>query len=117
MIRVRRVYDPPEAADGLRILVDRLWPRGLAKQAAHLDVWARDLAPSPALRRWFGHDPAHWSEFQRRYRLELQENAAALAALRARIGGGTATLLTATRDAGHSHAHVLEAVLRDSPQP
>lgn len=71
MLRVRRVYEPPDPSDGFRVLVDRLWPRGLSRAAAQVDLWARDLAPSDALRRWFAHDPARWKEFCRRYRQGL----------------------------------------------
>ena len=114
-IRVRRVYEPPEPQDGSRVLVDRLWPRGLRKDAAGLDEWARDVAPSNELRTWYGHDPAKFGEFCRRYTDELShgtprtalEHLAALAA-----AGGPVTLLTATRDVGHSQAEVLAGLLR-----
>jgi uncharacterized protein YeaO (DUF488 family) len=114
-IRVRRVYEPPEPQDGSRVLVDRLWPRGLRKDAAGLDEWARDVAPSNELRTWYGHDPAKFGEFFRRYTDELShgtprtalEHLAALAAT-----GGAVTLLTATRDVDHSQAEVLAGLLR-----
>ncbi len=110
-INIRRAYDAPSDKDGQRILVDRLWPRGLAKDKAHIDHWAKEIAPSDALRRWFGHDPAKWEEFRRRYREELRQNADALAELRRLIGGGPATLLYAAHDTEHNNAVVLREVL------
>jgi uncharacterized protein YeaO (DUF488 family) len=110
-IRLRRVYEPPDAADGRRILVDRLWPRGLTREAAHLDAWRKDAAPSTALRRWFGHDPAKWAEFQRRYREELDEHPEALAPLLDAAGTGPVTLVYAARDEQHNDAVVLKQVL------
>src|SRR3546814_5056994 len=91
-ISLRRVYEPDAPEDGSRVLVDRLWPRGLRKDAVHLQHWARDLAPSNALRRWFGHDPGKWNEFRRRYADELDHNPEAVAALIARIEDGPVTL-------------------------
>ena len=113
-IRVRRVYDEPEPADGARVLVDKLWPRGVSKQAAHLQEWARDIAPSDELRRWYGHDPDKFDEFRRRYLAELDqpEPRAAVARLRGLAAGGPVTLLTATRDVQHSQAAVLADHLR-----
>jgi uncharacterized protein YeaO (DUF488 family) len=92
-ITVKRVYAPPSDADGLRILVDRLWPRGLTKDAARLDAWMRDLAPSNDLRRWYGHDPAKWAEFQARYAAELDALPDKVAELAALIHGKPATFL------------------------
>ncbi len=113
-IRVRRVYDPPEPQDGTRVLVDRLWPRGLRKDAAGLGEWAKDVAPSSELRTWYGHDPAKFDEFCRRYTQELSQGAAraALEHLAALAAAGPVTLLTATRDTGHSQAAVLARLLR-----
>ena len=113
-IRVRRVYDEPEPADGARVLVDKLWPRGVSKQAAQLEEWAKDVAPSDELRRWYGHDPAKFDEFRRRYLAELDqpEPRAAVARLRALAAGGPVTLLTATKDVQHSQAAVLADHLR-----
>jgi uncharacterized protein YeaO (DUF488 family) len=111
-IRIKRAYDPPARADGLRILVDRLWPRGLAKAALKLDAWPRVLSPSTELRRWYRHDPERFEEFRRRYRAELAEHADDLAALRAMVKGRAATLLTATHDLEMSHARVLREVLQ-----
>lgn len=101
---LKRAYDPPAPEDGLRILVDRLWPRGLSRQEAHIDIWSKDVAPSPALRKWFGHDPAKWREFQARYESELGHNKEAVIALRRLIGDKAATLVYAARDVEHTHA-------------
>lgn len=108
-IRVRRVYEDPEPEDGSRILVDRLWPRGLRKEAAALDDWLRDAAPSSELRTWYRHDPAKFAEFRRRYiaELSLPSSRAALGRLRTLAAAGPLTLLTATADAKRSHAAVL----------
>ncbi|MBP0580948.1 DUF488 family protein [Labrys sp. LIt4] len=110
-IGLKRAYDPPGSTDGLRVLVDRLWPRGLSRQEAHIDVWAKDVAPSPALRQWFGHDPAKWQEFQARYESELARNEEAVVALRRLIGDKAATLIYAARDVEHTHAIVTKRVL------
>jgi uncharacterized protein YeaO (DUF488 family) len=119
-VQVRRVYEEPEPQDGARVLVDRLWPRGLRKDAAHLDEWAKDVAPSTELRKWYAHDPAKFAEFCRRYTAELATGAprAALEELAARAAAGPVTLLTATRDAAHSEAAVLAGLLRQpAPDP
>ena len=113
MIRVARVYDPPGKADGWRLLVDRLWPRGLKKEAAQVDHWMKEIAPSDRLRKWFGHDPERWVEFQRRYRKELAAKKAVLAAIRSlEKKHGTVTLLFGARDEEHNQAVVLRAVLK-----
>jgi len=113
-VRVRRVYDPPDPADGHRVLVDRLWPRGLAKSAAAVEEWLRAVAPSDELRRWYGHEADKFAEFRDRYVAELgtPERAAALAHLRELADPGPLTLLTATRDVEHSQAAVLAERLR-----
>jgi uncharacterized protein YeaO (DUF488 family) len=113
-IRVRRVYDAPSPADGARVLVDRVWPRGLRKDAAHLTEWAKDAAPSTELRKWYGHDPEKFTEFRRRYLDELSGRVqrAELGKLRALAATGPVTLLTATRDVDISQATVLAQVLR-----
>jgi uncharacterized protein YeaO (DUF488 family) len=113
-IRVRRVYDPPSPQDGARVLVDRIWPRGLRKDAARLDEWAKDAAPSTELRQWYGHDPAKFDEFRRRYLDELSGSAQRkeLGKLRALASARPVTLLTATRDVELSQAAVLAQVLR-----
>jgi uncharacterized protein YeaO (DUF488 family) len=113
-VRVRRVYDEPSGEDGTRVLVDRVWPRGLSKQNANVDQWCKQVAPSTALRKWYGHDPARFAEFTRRYRGELQqpEQAEALAHLRDLAREGTVTLLTATRAVEISQAAVLAELIR-----
>lgn len=113
-VRVRRVYDPPDPADGQRVLVDRLWPRGLSKSAAALDEWVKAVAPSDELRRWYGHQADKFPAFRKRYQAELQapERADAVAHLRQLAGSGPLTLLTATKDVEHSQAAVLAAKLR-----
>ena len=120
-VRVCRVYEEPSAADGIRVLVDRIWPRGLRKDAIRLDDWARDVAPSSELRTWYGHDPAKFEEFRRRYLGELTggPQRAALGRLRALAAARTQalTLLTATRDVDHSQAAVLAQLLRQSAEP
>jgi uncharacterized protein YeaO (DUF488 family) len=111
-IAIKRVYDKPAAGDGLRILIDRLWPRGLSKDTLKLDAWPRALSPLTELRKWYGHDPKLFAEFRRRYRDELAAHEDELAALRATIKGHAATLLTATRELDLSHAVVLREMLQ-----
>jgi uncharacterized protein YeaO (DUF488 family) len=113
-VRVRRVYDQPESQDGTRVLVDRIWPRGLRKDAARFDEWAKDVAPSSELRTWYGHDPVKFGEFCRRYMAELAHGVPrdALDRLGALVAAGPVTLLTATRDVDHSQAAVLAQLLR-----
>lgn len=112
-VQVRRVYEPPEPGDGQRVLVDRLWPRGLSKERARFDDWCKEIAPSTELRRWYGHDPDRYAEFARRYRAELGDaaGAAALANLRKLAGHGQLTLLTATKRSDISEAAVLADLL------
>jgi uncharacterized protein YeaO (DUF488 family) len=110
-IRLKRVYDPPAKADGLRILVERLWPRGMTKEAAAVDQWLKNVAPSPDLRQWYGHDPAKWPEFQRRYLAELAANADAVAALRALCAKGQVTFVYAAKDEARNSAAVLKGFL------
>jgi uncharacterized protein YeaO (DUF488 family) len=112
-IRVKRVYDPPAASDGTRVLVDRLWPRGLSKDRAAFDRWLKDAAPSAELREWFGHDPARYAEFARRYRAELAASEEAVGQIRALMRHGPVTLLYSARDEEHNQALVLAAYLRD----
>lgn len=114
VLHVKRVYEDVAGTDGKRILVDRLWPRGLTKAKAKVDIWLKAVAPSPDLRRWFGHDPAKWSEFRRRYRLELENNPAAVAELRNEIGRSAATLLYGARDEAHNQAIVLKEFLDEN---
>jgi uncharacterized protein YeaO (DUF488 family) len=113
-VRVRRAYEEPDPGDGIRVLVDRIWPRGLTKAKAALDEWCKDVAPSDELRKWYGHDPARFEEFGRRYRLELQDpkRAEALADLGALAKDRPLTLLTATRQADISEAAVLATLLQ-----
>ena len=106
-IRVKRVYDPPDAEDGSRVLVDRLWPRGARKSNAKLTLWLKDIAPSDDLRRWFGHDPARFAEFSRRYRAELGANKEAVSRLNELLKAGPVTLLYAAHDEEHNNARVL----------
>lgn len=114
-VRVKRAYEDRRPEDGSRILVDRLWPRGLAKDEAHIDAWERDIAPSTSLRTWFGHDPGRFDEFARKYEDELHdaEHASALKRLRSHLSLGRLTLVTATRDVECSHAVVLARILSD----
>ena len=111
-IRLKRAYEPPAAADGFRVLIDRLWPRGVSRERAHLDEWARELAPSSELRQWFGHDPARFAEFRRRYTAELAMQRSTLRELRRRARLGTLTLVYAAHDTEHNDAVVLAEVLR-----
>lgn len=105
---LKRVYEPPQADDGLRVLVDRLWPRGLSKQEAAIDLWLKEIAPSSGLRKWFGHDPARWREFRDRYRAELRDRNEEIGTLRERGGKGRVTLLYGARDEVHNQAVVLK---------
>ncbi len=114
-VRLKRAYAPASPEDGVRILVDRLWPRGLRKSIAGIDRWAKDLAPSTELRRWFGHDPSRWDEFQRKYRAELAHHAEALNELRALAQERRLTLVFAAHDEIHNEAVVLRAILTQRP--
>jgi uncharacterized protein YeaO (DUF488 family) len=109
-VRVKRVYDPPTPEDGVRILVDRLWPRGVKREEAKVDLWLKDIAPSADLRRWFGHDPARWPGFRDRYRAELAGNPALDELLALVAEGRQVTLLFAAKDTEHNNAVVLQAV-------
>jgi uncharacterized protein YeaO (DUF488 family) len=111
MVKIKRVYDAPAKGDGRRVLVDRLWPRGLTRRAAAIDEWMKDLGPSHALRKWFGHDARRWPEFRRRYQHELDEQQAAVLALARRAERGPLTLLYATRDTAHNNAVALRSIL------
>lgn len=114
-LRVARIYDDPSPADGRRILVDRLWPRGVSKEKAKLDDWCKEVAPSDELRRWYGHDPERFEEFSARYRAELAEGerAEALSRLATEAQAGTVTLLTATKEPDLSQAAVLKSAIED----
>ena len=113
MIRTKRVYDPPSEDDGLRVLVDRLWPRGLSRERAHLDQWLRELAPSTPLRKWFGHDPTRWDEFTALYHTELRDPAVSdgLDELASAAWSGSVTLLFAAKNEAHNNAVALKAFL------
>jgi uncharacterized protein YeaO (DUF488 family) len=110
MLRIKRAYEPAKKEDGIRILVDRLWPRGLSKRKLKLDRWEKDLAPSTALRKWFGHDAARWSEFKKKYRAELRGQKTALAEIRALAKRNTVTLVYGATDEAHNQAVVLHEI-------
>lgn len=110
-LKLKRAYEPATANDGTRILIDRLWPRGLRKTEAGIDEWMKEIAPSTELRKWFGHEPARWTEFQRRYRSELRQHDAALARLCALAKTQTVTLVYSAHDEQHNDAVVLRDVL------
>ena len=111
-VSIKRAYEPATASDGYRVLIDRIWPRGITREEAHLDEWARDLAPSAELRRWFGHDPARFLEFRRRYTEELGMHEEKLRELRRRARKAELTLVYGARDTEHNDAVVLADVLR-----
>ncbi len=111
MIQLKRVYEKPSRSDGLRILVDRLWPRGLTKERASVTLWLKDVAPSTDLRKWFGHDPAKWTEFEKRYRTELREKHDAIKLLKEKCKEHTVTLVYAARDEEHNEARILKRIL------
>lgn len=110
-LRLKRVYEPAAPGDGVRVLVDRLWPRGLTRKKAAIDHWMKEVAPSPALRKWFGHDPDRWTEFKRRYKGELRQHKDLLAELRKLNRQRTVTLLFGARDEEHNDAVVLREIL------
>ena len=116
MITIKRVYDRPEPSDGTRFLVERLWPRGVKKDTLRLDGWLKEVAPSDALRRWFGHDPAKWQEFQRRYGAELESKAEAWQPILKAARRGNVTLLYSAQDTEHNNAVALKAYLEKSPR-
>jgi uncharacterized protein YeaO (DUF488 family) len=111
-VKIKRVYERPDKEDGMRILVERLWPRGLTKAKASIDLWLKDIAPSTELRKWFGHDPAKWTEFKTRYRNELTENEEQVALLKRELEKGVVTLVYGAKDEAHNGAIVLEEYLR-----
>jgi uncharacterized protein YeaO (DUF488 family) len=110
-IKIKRVYEPPAGDDGIRILVDRLWPRGLTKEKAAVDLWLKEIAPSTELRKWFGHDPEKWKRFQRRYETQIRRNDELIELLKEKAKQGTVTLLYGTRDEKHNEALVLKRFL------
>ncbi len=110
-IHLKRAYEAPERSDGKRILVERLWPRGLTKEEAHLDAWVKDVAPSAELRKWYAHDPEKWPEFQRRYRAELESNPEGVAELRQAMGARPVTFVFAAKDPVRNSATLLRTYL------
>ena len=112
MLKIKRVYDPSSPEDGKRILIDRLWPRGLKKEEVHVDEWLKDLAPSTELRKWFGHDPAKWAEFKKRYRKELAGKPDLVKRIKAEARKGTVTLVFAASDVEHSNAAFLKEMFK-----
>lgn len=112
MIKLKRAYEKPTKDDGERILVERLWPRGVTKAKAKLDLWLKDVAPSAELRKWFGHDPDKWIEFRQRYRKELKQKADQIKLLKRKAREGTITLIYAARDEAHNGALVLKQFLQ-----
>ena len=112
-VRTKRIYDPADPDDGYRVLIDHIWPRGVSRERARLDDWARDLAPSDELRKWFDHDPARFAEFRARYRDELADQSQRLDELRIRARSGRLTIVYAARDREHNNAAVLSELLRD----
>ncbi len=123
MIRLKRAYEPVSSEDGTRILVERLWPRGVSKEKAALDLWLKDIAPSPELRKWFGHDPAKWDEFRRRYWAELRQKPEVVKELLLQASKGDVTLVYGSRDQEHNAAVALKEYLeqvkseKQSPEP
>lgn len=111
MIQIKRVYDAPSSKDGLRILVERLWPRGVTKERAAVDLWLKEVAPSPELRKWFGHDPAKWKQFEQRYWKELHGEQEPVETLRSKAKKGTVTFVYAARDEQHNGAVALKEYL------
>jgi uncharacterized protein YeaO (DUF488 family) len=112
MIKLKRVYEPAEPDDGMRVLVERLWPRGVRREALHLDAWLKEVAPSDSLRRWFNHDPVRWAEFQKRYAAELDGNRPAWLAILEAAERGTVTLLFSAHDVEHNNAVALRAYVK-----
>ena len=111
MLKLKRVYDPYAKADGMRVLVDRLWPRGMKKEEAGVDLWLKEIAPSDALRKWFSHDPDKWQEFKKRYRKELEDRQDMIEDLRKEAQKGTVTLLFAAKDSERNNAVALKEVI------
>jgi uncharacterized protein YeaO (DUF488 family) len=111
-LKIKRAYEEPTEDDGARILVDRLWPRGLTKVKAKIDLWLKDVAPSTELRKWFAHDPAKWTEFQSRYKVELKQQSEPLALLKQKAAKGPVTLIYGARDQDHNEAAVLLKLLQ-----
>lgn len=115
MLKIKRVYDPPSPADGKRILIDRLWPRGLRKEDAHIHEWRKDVAPSSELRKWFGHDPKKWDEFRKRFFMELQEKQGAVDVIAGLAQNGTVSLVYGSREERFNDAVALKEYLESRP--
>lgn len=115
VIALKRAYEAPDTDDGYRVLVGRLWPRGISKATAHIDLWLKEIAPSTVLRQWFGHDPARWADFRERYFRELDGNAEAVAQLMEHVRRGKVTLVYGARDSEHNQAVALKAYLESRP--
>ena len=113
MVKIKRVYDQPEKGDGKRVLVDRLWPRGMKKEDAGLDLWLKDIAPSNELRKWFSHDLSKWQEFRKRYRKELKDRPGMIEDLKKVVRRGTVTLLYAAKDSERNNAVVLKEMIEE----
>jgi uncharacterized protein YeaO (DUF488 family) len=111
MIKIKRIYEESKRGDGKRVLVDRLWPRGVSKERADLDLWMKEIAPTTELRKWFGHDPKKWPEFKKRYKQELRKNKASVEEIKKLVGGKTATFLYGAKDEEHNEAVVLKDFL------
>ena len=114
-LKVKRAYDAPHPRDGRRVLVDRLWPRGLTRERAHIDLWLKDIAPSTELRKWFSHEPDRWHEFEQRYMREIEQHPEALALLMAEIRKGPVTLVFGARDETHNNAVALKDFIELHP--
>jgi uncharacterized protein YeaO (DUF488 family) len=110
-VKIKRIYEDPNENDGKRILVDRLWPRGVSKDKAKIDLWVKDIAPSDELRKWFGHDPKKWIEFQKRYKKELEKNIDCVSRVRKELSDGPATLIYSAKDTSYNNAVVLSNYL------
>lgn len=115
-IKIKRIYEPFDKSDGYRILIDRLWPRGIKKEEAHIDVWMKEVAPSTALRKWFNHDPAKWKTFREKYHNELKDSASLKELFMECSKHKTATLLYAAKDEEHNNAVVLQQLLAQNKQ-
>jgi uncharacterized protein YeaO (DUF488 family) len=113
MLKIKRVYESAEVNDGVRFLVERLWPRGMKKEKLNMEAWLKDVAPSDSLRRWFGHDPLKWSKFQKRYRVELDDNPNTWKPILQAMERGDVTLLYSARDTEHNNALVLKSFLEE----
>lgn len=111
VVKIKRVYEVPDESDGKRILVDRLWPRGLTKEKAHVDLWLKDIAPTTTLRKWFNHDPEKWEEFKKRYFDELKNNEEPVSLLKNEIKKGSVTLIYGAKDEIHNEALVLKNMI------